>query len=72
MSCHPEQSRDNAQLKAMNVVMKVPEKLTPRGKGKELRVPLSLVEKTWHWVPYNPTYIRNMEWILAVQSSPNQ
>ena len=48
MSCHPRAIRNGARLKAINVVMKVPEKLTPREKGKELCVPLPLVEKPWH------------------------
>ena len=46
MSCHPEQSADDARLKAINVVMKATEKLTSRGKGKELCAPFPLVEKT--------------------------
>ena len=68
MSCHPE-SGDGARWKAINTDTKAPETLTPRGKGKELCVPFLLVVKTWHWDPYNLTYVRNTEW---VQSSPNQ
>ena len=45
--------------------MKVLEKLTPIGKGKEVCVLLPLVAKLWHWAPYNPIYVRNMGWMLV-------
>ena len=67
-----QQSVDDVRWKAINVVIEVPEKLTPRGKGKELCVPLPLVTKPLHWASYNPTYVRNMEYMPAVQSSPNK
>ena len=41
-------------------------------KGKELRILFLFVTKTWHWDPYNITYVRNMEWMLPIQLSPNQ
>ena len=68
----PEQSRDSARWKAINADTKAPETPSPRGKGKALCVPLPLVVKTWHWDPYNLTYVHNMEWILPVQSPTNR
>ena len=67
-----EQFEDGARWKAINADTKVPEMHTPRGKGKELCVPFLLVEKLWHWDPYNLTYVHNMKWMLLVQLSSNQ
>ena len=67
-----EKFRDSAQWKAINANMKVLETFTTRGKEKELYVPFLTAVKTWHLDPYNLSYVRNTEWMLAVQSSPNQ
>ena len=72
MSCHPGAVLGWYTIKTMHVVMKVPEELIPREKEGKLCVLLPLVAKPWHWAPYNPTYVRNMEWILADQSLLNQ
>ena len=71
MSCHPGSIRGRCSIEGYKRRHEGTGETYSKRKGKRTVCPSPLVEKTWHWAPYNPIIVRNMEWILAVQSSPN-
>ena len=72
MSCHPRAIQGRCSMEGYKCRHKGTGETYSKRKGKKLCAPFPLVVKTWHWALYNPTFVRNMEWMLVVQSSPNQ